>query len=148
MCSLVLHGNTMDGDYMLTKMKRTDIPKIRKMLVAKQHGICPVCGGSLIGVAPINVVIDHDHSTGVVRAALHRGCNKVEGSVLFTIKRWGRADTLAKVVATLERLLKFWKLHSTPQTDIIYYGHKTATEKRLATNKRRRLAAKRKREKR
>ena len=131
----------------LVKMKRTDIPEIRKMLVSKQHGACPICGGDLTRVAPVNVVIDHCHKTGIVRAALHRGCNKVEGSVLSTITRWGKATTLIQAIATLRRLADFWELHLTDQTGIIYYNHKTATEKRLALNKKRRLAAKRKREK-
>jgi hypothetical protein len=135
-----------DAKETMVKMKRTDIPQVRKMLVAKQKGICPICGKDLTRTKAVNVVIDHDHTTGVVRAALHRGCNKVEGSVLSTITRWGKASGMAAVMATLKRLLAFWELHSTPQTEWIYYNHKTAAEKRAALNKRRRkqYAAKRK----
>lgn len=129
----------------LEKMKQADIPKIRSMLMAKQNGVCPICGGDLTKCSASNVVIDHDHKTGFVRAALHRGCNKVEGSVLSTVSRWGKATCMDEVIGTLERLLEFWKLHSTAQTNIIYYGHKTAAEKRLAANKKRRKAAAKKR---
>lgn len=131
----------------MVKMKKTDIPEIRKMLVTQQHGICPICGGNLTRCLPRNVVIDHDHRTGIVRAALHRGCNKVEGSILYTIRHWGKAGTTTAVIQTLERLLAFWKLHSKPQTEWIYYGYKTEAEKRIALNKKRRKATKNKRSK-
>lgn len=130
----------------LVKMKKADIPKVRKMLVEKQNGICPICGGDLTRVAPINVVIDHDHDTGIVRAALHRGCNALDGKVKRLIRTWGKAPDMHEVMCTLGRLLKFWQVHSTYQTNIIYYNHKTAAEKRLAYNKKRRLTAKKKRE--
>jgi len=122
------------------KMKQKDIPEIRKMLINKQNGICPICGKNLTRTAAINQVIDHDHKTGYVRAVVHRGCNKVEGSVINTIMRWGKAGSMTAVIETCQRLIDFWKLHSTPQTDIIYYGHKTAAEKRAAYNAKRRRA--------
>jgi len=45
-----------------------------------------------------------------------------------------------------KNLISFWRLHNTPQTDLIYPDHKTPAEKRLAVNKKRRLVAKKKRE--
>jgi len=128
------------------KMKRTQIPEIRKMLMAKQNGVCPVCKGDLTRTMAINIVIDHDHETGNVRAVMHRGCNKAEGSVLSTLRRWGKAESKTEVIKTLENLLEFWKLHKQDQTGITYYGHKTSTEKRLAVNKKRRKATAAKKE--
>ena len=122
----------------MRKMKQSELPEVKRMLLNKQNGICPICGKDLTKTAPVNQVLDHCHETGVVRAVLHRGCNKAEGSVLNTIMRWGKAGSMAAVIATAERLVNFWKLHSTPQTDIIYYGHKTAAEKRAAYNAKRR----------
>ncbi len=124
------------------KMKQSDIPEIRKMLIAKQNGVCPICGKDLTRVSPINQVLDHCHETGYVRAVMHRGCNRVEGSVWNVIQRWGKASGFIEVLGTMQRLINFWKLHSTPQTDIIYYNHKTATEKRVAYNAKRRRANK------
>ena len=130
---------------MTTKMNRKDIPSVRKMLVAKQNGLCPICGKDLTRTQAVNQVIDHDHKTGFVRAVVHRGCNKVEGSVYNTVQRWGKAATLTSVIGTLKRVIAFWELHQTPQTDIIYYSHKTEAEKRVSANaKRRREYAKRK----
>lgn len=130
-----------------TKFKRTELPSIKKALILKQHGVCPICKGDLTRCAPINVVVDHDHDTGIVRAALHRGCNGLDGKVKRFLMTWGKAKTFYEAMKTLDNLLEFWKLHREPQTEWIYYDHKTATEKRLALNKKRRLAAKKKREK-
>jgi hypothetical protein len=125
----------------MVKMKRTEIPKIRSMLIAKQNGVCPICGRDLTRIKPINVVIDHDHNTGYVRAAMCRGCNKVEGSVNNLVTRWGKAKTIEQVISCLERLITFWQIHATPQTEWIYYNHKTAAEKRAAYNAKRRRKA-------
>jgi len=128
------------------KFKRTELSKVKKALIVKQKGVCSICGGDLTQCAAKNIVVDHDHKTGIVRAALHRGCNGLEGKVLRFLMTWGKAKNLTEVIKTLERLLAFWKLHRTPQTEWIYYNHKTATEKRLAINKKRRKAAAKKRE--
>lgn len=129
-----------------TKFKKAELSEVRKMLIAKQHGICPICKGSLIGVRDCNIVVDHNHYTGVVRAALHRGCNGMEGKILRFLTTWGKARGMAQVIKTLENLIEFWKLHSTDQTGLIYYDYKTPTEKRLAVNKKRRKTAAKKRE--
>ena len=131
----------------LTKFKQSELSSVKKELIKRQKGLCPICHGSLLNCKPINVVVDHDHSTGVVRAALHRGCNGLDGKILRFLKTWGKAASTREAIQVLDNLVKFWRLHDSPQTEWIYYGHKTATEKRLATNKKRRLAAKKKREK-
>lgn len=121
---------------MVTKIKSTDIAKVRNELLEKQDWICPVCGQSLRHVLTRNIVVDHDHNTGYIRAAMHRGCNKAEGSIFQTAKKWGKATTLDEIIKVLERLIAFWKLHRTPQTDLIYYNHKTPEQKKEATKKR------------
>lgn len=130
-----------------TKFKRTELPKVKKELIKRQGGLCPICNGDLTRIKPCNVVVDHDHSTGVVRAALHRGCNGVEGKVYRLVSTWGKASGLAAVIKVLENLVNFWKLHRRPQTEWIYWDHKTAAEKRVALNKKRRLATARRKKK-
>lgn len=123
-----------------TKFKKSELSNIRRELVKQQDGMCPVCNRDLRRTDPKNVVVDHDHTTGVVRAAMHRGCNGVEGKVLRLLGTWGKATTKPAAIKVLSNLIKFWQLHTTPQTKWIYYNHKTATEKRLALNKKRRLS--------
>ena len=129
----------------ITKIKRADVPTIKKKLLIKQKGICPICGKDMTRVAPANIVLDHDHITGIVRAAIHRGCNRVEGQVLNSAMRWGKATSKREAIKVIENLVTFWKLHQVNQTEWIYHNHKTPSEKRELYNKRRRLLAKRKR---
>jgi hypothetical protein len=128
---------------MATKIKRTELPEIKKMLLKKQKGVCPICKKNMIGAMSKNIVVDHDHSTGRIRAAVHRGCNGLEGKVLKYVTSWGRAASLREIKKVFENLMDFWI--NTPSTDFIYPTHKTPNEKRLAYNKKRRLAAKKKR---
>lgn len=106
----------------------------------RQSGVCPVCGKDLTSVATKNLVVDHNHKTGVVRAVMHRGCNGVEGRILKYVMTWGKASTMQQVIETLERLIAFWKYHREPRTEWIYYLHKTEAEKKAAYNRKRRKA--------
>ena len=126
----------------IKKCKQSDLPRIKQELIVKQNGLCPICGKDLTRCSSSNVVVDHDHSTGAIRAALHRGCNGLDGKVLRFLTTWGKAKTKLEAIGTLKRLINFWELHSTPQTDLIYYNHKTAAEKRAAYNAKRRRARK------
>lgn len=126
----------MDG-----RIKIKDLPLIKQRLIAQQGGICPLCGNDLTKAKPINVVVDHDHSNGYIRAALHRGCNQVEGKVKNLAITFGKTQNY-KVFLT--RLLAFWNKHSTPQTPWIHHTHRTAEETRASRNAaaRKRYAAK------
>ena len=120
------------------KMTRGDRPKVIKELMVKQNGLCPICGKDLTRVATSNLAVDHDHTTGVIRALIHKGCNGLEGKLLRLLRTWGKAKGQHEAIEILKRVIRFWELHSTPQTDIIYYNHKTAAEKRAAYNAKRR----------
>lgn len=124
----------------IVKFKRKELPWIKEQLILRQSGVCPICKKTLIGVKPENVVVDHDHATGIVRAALHRGCNRLEGAMYKGAVSWGKAIGLGQVIMVLENLIAFWKKHATPQTEWIYYDHKTQAEKLVLANKRRRKA--------
>ena len=123
-----------------TKFPKSKLPWVKEQLILRQSGVCPICKKSLIGVKPENVVVDHDHTTGIVRAALHRGCNRLEGVMYKGAVSCGKAIGLGQVIQVLENLIAFWKKHSIPQTEWIYYDHKTQAEKLVLANKRRRKA--------
>ena len=126
----------------MNKCKQSDLPQIKRELITKQNGLCPICGKDLTRCSPSNIVVDHDHTTGVIRAALHRGCNGLDGKILKLLTTWGKAKNKHDSIQTIKRLIQFWELHSTPQPDIIYFNHKTAAEKRAAYNAKRRRARK------
>jgi hypothetical protein len=119
------------------RIKAKDLPVIKKQLIAKQGGICPLCSGTLYGVSPINVVVDHCHGKGHIRAALHRGCNGVEGKVKSLITSFGRTPDPR---IFLKNLLTYWELHKVPQTEWVHHTFKTPEEKRASRNKKSRAA--------
>lgn len=120
------------------KMKASSLQVVREELMRRQKGVCPVCKRSLRGTPTVNIVVDHDHTTGRVRAALHRGCNAGEGKIKKVLSTWCGASTRPAQKKFLQNLMDFWDLHDEPQTEWIHHTHKTATEKRLALNKKRR----------
>lgn len=61
-----------------------------EQLVVDQHGACAICGNT---EPRGRLVVDHDHSTGVVRGLLCHKCNQALG--LFKDSRWVLAAGLA-----------------------------------------------------
>lgn len=122
------------------RIKTKDIAAIKARMIEAQGGICPLCGGSLRGIKPINAVVDHCHSSGYVRAVLHRGCNSVEGKVKQLIVGFGKTPDPR---IFLRNLLAYWEHHKTPRTSWIHPTHKTPEEKRASRNalQRKRYAA-------
>lgn len=116
---------------MENRIKLKELPLVKKKLLAMQNGLCPLCGNDLTKVKPINVVVDHCHSTGAIRAAICRGCNAAEGKIKNLAVRFGKTEDPKLFLA---RLLAFWKRHATAQTPWIHHTHKTAEEKRASRN--------------
>lgn len=124
----------------MEKIKRSDMPRIRNELYKKQGGICPISGRTLPKLMSTNLCIDHDHTTGVVRAVLSKGINGLEGKVSNLLTRWGSCKTTKDKIDILRGLANYLELHQTPQTSYIYPLHKTPDEVRAARNKKARLA--------
>ena len=132
---------------MATKLKASEVEAYKKELMEKQGWKCPLCGGSLKTIKPINRVLDHDHDTGFCRAVVCRGCNGCEGRILSQISGYGKAGNNKYFqLKWLENLYNYWKLHSTPQTDRLYHKHQTEAERREAKNRKARLAYARRKE--
>lgn len=136
----------MENSRVRKRILQKQLPGIRRELILSQHGVCPICGHDLTRIKSQNQVIDHNHETGIIRAVLHRGCNRVEGAVFNAVHKWGKASTIDDVIFVLRNLIAFWELHKKPQTNYIYYTYKTPAEKRKLYNararKRRKLIAK------
>ena len=123
----------------MRKLARTSMPAFRRRLLQEQGGKCPLC------LEPIDLnikgegVVDHNHATGEIRGILHRSCNAAEGKVANAIGRWGTKDTgYEAITAFALRLAEYWK---TAGTGLIYHGHKTEAERKLAAKVRARKRA-------
>lgn len=121
----------------LKKTKTSDLPAIRKELLEKQNYRCPITGRDLRGMMAVNQVVDHCHTTGVIRAVLPRGINGLEGKVKAALQRFGGLQSTDVVgqAKLLHALADYIMLHRVPQTPYLHPNHKTEGEKRAARNK-------------
>ena len=87
---------------MLTRLKPREIQPLRELLWREQHGVCPLCETY---IEPEQAVLDHNHSTGFIRAVLHRSCNALEGRVKNAAQRSG--VTHAQLQRFLENFVEY-----------------------------------------
>ena len=111
----------------LTKLKVSEVSVIRERLAIQQGGRCALC--SLPLTKP---VLDHDHSTGAVRATLHNGCNALLGKLENNYRRYG----VVNLAAFANGVASYLQRHTTNHTGLIHPTHRTDDEKRELKNKR------------
>lgn len=115
------------------RLKTTEVATVRGRLLGEQGGCCALCR---LPCSPQSAVLDHNHSTGAVRAALHRGCNALLGKVENNAARYG----VASVPAFGAGLGPYLQRHQINTTGMLHPTYKTEDEKRLARNAKARTA--------
>lgn len=113
------------------RLKASEVAGVRQALADKQGNRCAICQQPLS-----RPVLDHDHSTGAVRATLHAGCNSLLGKVENNYKRYGVSNLAAFLAGTAAYLQR----HSINQTGLLHNTHKDEDERRELRNKRAREA--------
>ena len=105
--------------YCIRQLRDAEVDATRKAMAARQKYRCPLCGGSL--AHGINA-LDHDHTTGSIRAVLCRSCNVSEGKVLAGVKFRTPVGNLAyqDPVQWLRNLADYWERHSANPSGIIH----------------------------
>ena len=111
----------------MIRLKTTQVAPTRLALLATQHGRCALCGTPC---AADEAVLDHDHTTGAIRAALHRSCNALLGKVENNYKRYG----VRHLGAFCAGLAPYLQRHVTNLTGLLHPSHKTEDEKREQRN--------------
>jgi len=96
---------------------------VRAKLKKEQQGKCPLCGRPLGD----DIVLDHDHATGDVRAVLHRWCNVVLGKVENWTRRTGRDVDPLPFLASVHDYLQH---HAAHPSGLKYPTYRTDDEKR------------------
>lgn len=121
----------------LRRLKTTEVASTRSELLSKQGGRCAVC---MLPCSEAQAVLDHDHSSGAIRASLHRGCNALLGKIENNYKRYG----VPSVHAFTNGVASYMTRHSINNTGLLHPTYKDDEEKRLAANAkaRKRRAAK------
>lgn len=124
---------------MATQIKPSQVESVLKQLVSKQSNKCAVCGKPF--TARDRPVLDHDHTSGYIRGALHNSCNGAEGRIKAKARMGHKGVSPEDYVIGLGRYLEY---HSTPRVNLIHPQHMTEDQKRLARNKKAREARARK----
>lgn len=111
----------------MRRIKRKELDNIKTVLLEEQGYRCPICGMFLMDYPMRDICVDHDHTTGVIRAALCRNCNRSEGKIktLATCSKRNRS-----ILEWLKSLVAYWEHHLIPRTSWIHYTHKTEEEKK------------------
>lgn len=117
----------------MKRLTTREVEIIRNAQIQTQAGLCDLCQGPGVARDP---VLDHNHSTGAIRGTLHRSCNALLGKIENNAARFG----VRNLDAFCHGAGKYMQKHRTNITGLIHPTHKTADEKRLAANKRRRTA--------
>jgi hypothetical protein len=126
---------------MMRKLKMTQVAGVREDFASAQGHRCGICRQV---TSAAQQVLDHDHQTGICRGMLCRNCNGLEGKIYNLCNRGKRQFD---VPWFLDRVKSWWDTHDRParEDDLVYPTHKTADEKRIATNtkaRKKRAAAK------
>ena len=111
----------------MRRLKTTEVAAIREAMRAAQAGHCAICQQKLTADG---AVLDHDHATGAIRAALHRGCNALLGTIENNYKRYG----VHNLPAFLAGVAQYLQKHEQNRTGLLHPSHKTEDEKRLRRN--------------
>jgi hypothetical protein len=115
------------------RLKVKDISSLRQTLIERQQGECFICRVKLDTVV---ACLDHDHTTGRIRAVLCGNCNGIEGKI-FNLCR--RAKRERDEPAFLQSILDYWDYWQKNPRSEFHPSHKTPDEKRLRRNKKARL---------
>lgn len=111
----------------LTRIKTTEVAKVRHELYLAQAGRCKVCKDHIVKGED---VLDHCHTTGAVRAVLHRSCNALLGKVENNYKRHG----VKNLAAWAHGVPDYLQHHAVNRTGLLHPTHRTPDEKRLRRN--------------
>lgn len=119
----------------MKQLRPREVAEHRADLLAAQNGLCALCQEP---IEPGKAVLDHDHSTGLVRQVLHRGCNAIEGVIV---------NNCARNLVTPERLQKIfesWVRYHSQSGTVLHPTHRTPEQRAERIRKRAQLRRKRK----
>lgn len=112
----------------MNRISAAQIPLVKVQILKRQEGKCPLCTKS---ITVAEACLDHDHYTGLIRGALCRNCNGIEGKVKNLAVRGRRMLSQKQFIANIVR---YWIKHETDQTGLYHPKHLTDDEKRLKRN--------------
>jgi len=129
----------------LIQLKKSDIDRVRNQLIIEQDGKCLISGED-ITKENTGVSLDHQHKfkkdingvdgAGLIRGALSRESNVLEGKIWNACTRHLRPKNVQERIEYLERLIAFYKLGTKP----MIHPNEAIKEKRVSKSNYNRLA--------
>jgi hypothetical protein len=115
------------------RLTASQLKPVRLKLAKQQGGICPITKRPM----GVDIVLDHCHKNGQVRAVLGRWVNACLGKV----ENWaGRVGGGVDPVEFLRGVADYIEVHRTTPSGTFYPTFRTEEEKRDLRNKKARLA--------
>lgn len=105
----------------MQRIKVSEVKTYRDGYLKQQQYICALCNEH---IDPAEAVLDHCHTTGKLRAVLHRGCNAFLGTIENNRKRNRISDS------RLENILENVIEYVTAYKDILHPTYRTPEEKK------------------
>lgn len=124
---------------MARQLKNSELASVRTQLVTRQGGKCAVCDKPF--TKSDDACVDHCHTTGYIRGALHRSCNQAEGRVK-TKAHLGHKGVSAELY--IIGLGKYLESNQTPKYPFIHPSHMTDEQQRIQRNAKAKAARARK----
>lgn len=101
-----------------------ELTLLKQGLLKRQEFKCAICE---IELTMVTACVDHDHRTGIIRDALCRNCNGLEGKA-YNLANRGKRTQLPKW--WLGKVILYWIKHEQDKTGWLYPAHKTDDEKK------------------
>jgi len=73
----------------MRRIKHKEIADVREQLLKRYKDECKICG---LVVPKGEAVLDHCHTSGIIRGAIHRSCNSLLGKLENNYKRVGMKE--------------------------------------------------------
>ena len=116
------------------KLKHSEVRDWRIRQLGTQDYFCALCHDS---IEPTEAVLDHDHKTGLLRQALHRGCNSMLGKI---------ENNMPRSKMTVERLSVFTtnliEYITKQHTEVLHPTYKTQEERKMKAYKKKKSPGK------
>ena len=109
-------------------LKQKELSLLKKKILQDKEGVCSLCQRPYRHFKEENIVIDHDHDTGLIRDLLCRTCNAQEGHINAVLERWCKSKNLAEKLRTLKTAIAVINKSSKPTgapLSILKYVYKT-----------------------
>lgn len=117
------------------RLTAASLSKWRADTLAKQGGNCALCGEPIQAGEAVG---DHEHSSGVMRGVLHRGCNAMLGHLENNRPRH-KLTSIVRFTRFLSNVVPYLSAKR-PDDTPLYPSHRTPDQKRELRNKRARAA--------